>query len=276
MLLFKRLVSVAAGLVCVALAGAAAAACPTAPTQTAITGANFAASSVSVSSYTSTFQVPFHMDNGWKSDGSGLGALTIDTSCVLEGDIVSIGGTALALGQTTKSASIPVVLPSDQFPLQVVGYDSGMVTATATPANSSHAAGTSIGGLFSVSFFRVSGGSGEVGNLMWISSGGSTGALVVRLWQKNPSGTTCTDNSAYAGSATDDANLIIPPFTITPSAPAVTTGDAKTYATYQFTPPLSATNASSNTTLYACVTTVATDTADQNQAVRLGVSGPQD
>lgn len=145
------------------------------------------------------------------------------------------------------------------------GYDTGPVQVTATPANSSHAAGTSVGGLFTLSLARTSGGSGEITQVLFKSSGASTGQYVVRIWGRNPTNTTCTDNSAFAGSNTDDAQLITPPFSITPAAPAVTTGDANTYASvlntnYGFL-------TSGNTNVYACVVTVATDTADENKAV---------
>ena len=155
-----------------------------------------------------------------------------------------------------------------------VGADSGATYATATPANSSHAAGTSIGGLMAISVARVTGGSGIITNLNYISTGGSTGQLVVRLWQKNPANTTCTDNTAFASSITDDQNLITAPFSITPAAPASTTGDAKTYASmsnlvYDYA------NQSTNKIIYACLVTVSTDTADENSAIYVGLSGPQ-
>lgn len=148
------------------------------------------------------------------------------------------------------------------------GYDSGPVQASATPANSSHAAGTSIGGLFTLPMARTNGGSGEITQVRLKSAGGSTGQYVVRIWDKNPSNSTCTDNSAFSGSATDDANLITPPFTMTPTAPANTTGDANTYAALLST-NFGFLNAdtSPGKNLYACVVTVATDTADQNKAV---------
>jgi hypothetical protein len=156
------------------------------------------------------------------------------------------------------------------------GYDSGPVSATATPANSSHAAGTSIGGLFTIALARTAGGSGIITNLGYKSTGASTGQLVIRLWQKNPTGTTCTDNVAFAGADADDVNLIIPPLSITPAAPASTTGDANTYASVQgVTWDYKNVDTSPGQNLYACLVTVATDTADENKLVRLTLSGPQ-
>lgn len=165
---------------------------------------------------------------------------------------------------------------SQANPLPVGGSDGGAISATATPANASHAAGTSIGGLFTIPIARAAGGSGILTSAFWSSSGGSTGQLVLRIWQKNPASTTCTDNTAFAGNATDDANLITPPFSLTPSAPSVTTGDAKTYASaLNLTVDYKNADTTPSQNLYACAVTVATDTADQNNAVRLTLSGPQ-
>jgi hypothetical protein len=158
----------------------------------------------------------------------------------------------------------------------ITGYDSGVVSATATPANSSHAAGTSIGGLFTIQVARINGGSGIISNMLWKSTGGSTGTLVIRIWQKNPTGTTCIDNSAFVGSDTDDAFLLTAPFAITPAVPAIATGDAATYATLNglfFDYKNSDTTLSMN--VYVCAITIATDTLDQNKTIRLSLSGPQ-
>lgn len=158
----------------------------------------------------------------------------------------------------------------------VVGYDSGIISATATPVNSSHAAGTSIGGLFSVALARTAGGSGIITNFNYKSTGGSTGQLVARIWQKNPSSSTCTDNVAFVSSNTDDANLITSPFSITPAAPSVTTGDSATYISIQgVTWDYKNLDTTPGLNIYICLITVATDTADQNNSVRVQLSGPQ-
>lgn len=169
----------------------------------------------------------------------------------------------------------------------VVGFDPGPAWVTSTPNSSSHAAGTSIGGLLKLPFGRggptpavpattAIGYSGIITQFGWISSGGSTGQLVIRLWAKNPVNTTCTDETAFAGSVTDDQYLITPPFSIIPAAPAVTTGDAKTYGgatglTYDFQ------NKDIPQTVYAyvCAVTVAPDTVDESAAIYAMVSGPQ-
>lgn len=164
----------------------------------------------------------------------------------------------------------------------VSGYDSGPVNNSTggSVANSSHAAGQSVGSLMTVPIGRPSLfqslNSGIVTNFMLVSPGGSTGSYVVRIWQKNPVNTTCTDNSAFVSSATDDLNLITSPFSVTASAPAVTTGDSKTYGLVSgMTVDFKNADSPPTPNLYVCVVTVATDTADQNTTIRVMLSGPQ-
>lgn len=162
--------------------------------------------------------------------------------------------------------------------LAQASYDSGSMPAVAVvPANASHAAGVSVGGLISLSVARMNGGSGEIENFLWTSSGGDTGGKLVRLWDARPTNTTCTDNVAFAGSTADDKRLIYPPFSFTPVAPANTTGDAKTYGVFNFSPLVSFHNQDFTATqfVYACVVTTATDTADQNATVYVNATGPQ-
>ena len=158
----------------------------------------------------------------------------------------------------------------------VGGYDSGPVTTTGAVNGSSHAAGTSVGGLLTTALARTNGGSGILTGLQWISPGGSTGQLVLRGWTKTPSAT-CTDQTAYAGNAADDPYLIPgTPVSITPAAPAVTTGDARTYASLtSLTWDYKNADTSPTQNIYWCVVTVATDTADESSSVRLTVSGTQ-
>jgi hypothetical protein len=165
-----------------------------------------------------------------------------------------------------------------------VGYDSGAIVVTATPNSSSHAAGSSVGGLFVVPLARTAGGSGILTSVFWKSTGGATTQLLVRIWQWNPTSTTCTDQTAFVGSDTDDAYLITPPFSFTPAAPASTTGDSATYAsstglTWDYKNSDSTVAGFNNTAksqnLYVCVLTTATDTADESKTVRLTLSGPQ-
>lgn len=184
--------------------------------------------------------------------------------------------------------------------LPVIGFESGPVAVTGTPANSSHAAGTVVGpaagtlvgpngrpvtqltgnqsGVFVLPISRVASGSvtGQsniVTQFAMTSSGGSTGQYVVRIWTQPPVNTTCVDNTAFAGNfATDDNYLMTPPFALTPAAPTSTTGDTSTYAsltvqTFDFSSPQGF--------AYVCLQAVATDTADENKPIRVMMSGPQ-
>jgi len=154
------------------------------------------------------------------------------------------------------------------------GRERGMITVVGTGGSVSHTAGQSVGGVFAIPLGRQNTGSGIVTNFMLIDAGGSITALLVRIWQKNPSGSTCNDNAAFVSNAADDAHLIVPPFTVTPAAPANTTGDAKTYAsvagvTWDYQNPLG------DVLVYVCLITQATQTiAGTNQ--RVGLSGPAD
>ena len=148
----------------------------------------------------------------------------------------------------------------------VGGYDSGTSPAqTATPANASHPAGQSVGGLFSVPLARANGGGGQLEQITFMSVGGDTPTLLVRVWDRKPTSGSfaCADNAAYvAGSTTDDSHLLTPPFTVTLVAPTTATGDAKTYGYAVFSPPLSFKNQDSATTqdLYVCALATSTFT----------------
>lgn len=194
-------------------------------------------------------------------------------SLATEADLYWASGTSAPVFQPITSMN-PLPVTGTVTNGNIGGFDSGAVYAEATPANSSHAAGTSIGGLFTIALPRTTPGSGINTNLLWKSTGGSTGTLAVRVWQKNPSHTTCTDNVAYSTTdETDDRALIVPPTqTLTPIAASSTTGDAATYA---WLTNLVVDYKSSDGNIYACAVTVATDTLDENKLVRLIASGPQ-
>lgn len=177
----------------------------------------------------------------------------------------------------------------------VVGFESGPSSVVGTPANSSHAAGTAVGptgnltpftnaatvgtnqsGLFVIPIMRGPGLSAIITQFALTSSGGSIGNYVVRIWRKLPINTTCIDGTAFAGNfTTDDADLITPPFSVAPAAPAVTTGDANTYASMTVqTFDAQNTDIPATRNLYVCLQTVSTDTADNNKPMRVMLSGP--
>lgn len=190
------------------------------------------------------------------------------------------------VGMCLNAAGQAVPASSGQCaPSGAYGADSGPVTAALTPANSSHAAGTALGaggasgnqsGLFVLSIARSSGGSGIAIHLWYKSTGGSTGVILARAWSRLPANTTCKDNTAFAGSDTDDAYLLGAPFSFTPVAPANTTGDSATYADLQnLNIDFKNQDAAPTQNIYVCLVTVATDTADENNLIRLYAAGPQ-
>lgn len=184
-----------------------------------------------------------------------------------------------------SSVALASVNPSYAFDNTYIGnvgsYDSGPVKASCTGspcvANSSHAAGTSVGGLFTMPLGTINGGSGILTALGYMSPGGSTGQMVLRGWTKTPS-STCTDNTAFSANSADDPYRIIgTPVTITPARDAAaTSGDARTYADLTgLTLDYKNNDATASPNLYFCLVTVATDTADQNTTPVLLGAGPQ-
>lgn len=157
------------------------------------------------------------------------------------------------VGQAVQQGTIP----------WTVGGDTGTTPVTSnTPANASHAGGQSVGGLFKIPVARTNGGSGAISRLFGHSNGGDVGQLQWKVWDKNPTNTTCTDNSAFVGSATDDLHLIASAVAMTPAVLGQTQGDTKTYFENDYVPPASYVNQDSPPTqfIYACAVAVATFT----------------
>ena len=218
----------------------------------------------------------WNLTEGTKSDaayaGSGSSSIVAALKGIYAALVAALPAGANIIGkvgidQTTPGTTNGVVINSGN----AGGFDSGPVQASSSVNSSSHSAGQSLGGLLTLSVADTSGGSGGISAIAYKSSKGSTGQIVVRIWAHNPTNTTCTDNTAFVGSATDDAFLLTPPFTLTPAAPAVTTGDANTYAA--LLPGRLSFKASGNTNVYACAVTVATDTTDESGTVYIIVSG---
>jgi len=176
------------------------------------------------------------------------------------------------------AAALAIASIAPAFAQQAGGFDSGSSAwQTATPNSSSHAAGSSVGGLFTVPVARFPGGSCVIQNLQWISTGGSTNPLLIRIWDVNPVNTTCTDQTAFAGSETDNRHLVPGGLiSVTPAAPTSTTGDAFTYGDKTtLTVDYRNQDAVATKNVYVCVVTTTTDTADESKAVYLSLSGPQ-
>jgi hypothetical protein len=153
-------------------------------------------------------------------------------------------------------------------------------TSTSGTLASTHAAGSSVGGLFSLAFLRTAGGSAQLQSLTWQSNNGGNVQLQARIWTKNPTSTTCTDGSAFVASATDDAYLVTKPplaFTPMPAPDSTVATDAKTYYSLSGL-NLAVQNADSTpgNNLYICITAFASDANDNSHVVVLGLSGIND
>ena len=174
-------------------------------------------------------------------------------------------------------------------PLYVAGNESGTAPVqTATPANASHAAGQSVGGLFTIPMLRVAGGGGLLEYIPIMSVGGDPAPLQVSVWDRKPTNSNfaCTDNSAYAdgsgstgGTVGADQSHMLPGFpqSVTLAVPAQTTGDAKSYGVVTLLPPISVKNqdATPSVNLYVCLKAASTYTPG-GAAYYVNAIGPQD
>ena len=157
-------------------------------------------------------------------------------------------------------------------PCSSANVDTLPVAQQATPANSSHAAGVSVGGLFTFPFLRAAGTTGGITEIWIKSAGGYTGGYYVYLWNKKPA-STCTDNSAFSFSASDATHLIAAPILLTPSVGA--TNDTASYVQTNgfYLPVQNADTTPTTVNVYGCLIAAATDTADQNAVVTFSLEG---
>jgi len=183
---------------------------------------------------------------------------------------VTAAGTAAANAIAIQGVALGQAVP-------VSGYDSGPITASATPANASHTAGQSVGGLFSVGVARITGGSGIITSILFKDTNGVAESYVLRVWSKNPTNTTCADNTNFAGSATDDQYLIGGgPVSIATAVPASTQGDSAVYAALTgLTWDYKNADGTATQNVYVCLVTTATYTPAASKLVYVTVSGPQ-
>ena len=174
------------------------------------------------------------------------------------------------------------------------GYDSGSSTGWVlnTPNSSSHAAGSAVGcdpstcsgnqgGLWKLPVARLTttdnngGTGGLITSFMVKFTGGTAATYQFRMWDKAPTTTTCKDQTAFSGDATDDLHLIAL-FTAVSIAPTNTTGDSNVYINLT---GLSIDYKSQDTTptgyVYVCMQATATDTADESAAIYMMASGPR-
>lgn len=152
-----------------------------------------------------------------------------------------------------------------------VGTGTSPASDTHTPANSSHALGTSVGGVFIIPLGRHA----TLAQLSIKSSGGNTASYLVRIWNQYPL-STCTDNVAFLHVAGDYTHSLPgAPFVIIPVAPAATTGDSSTYGTVSLLYPYTNTDVPATANIYVCLVAVSIDASDANNPVTVQALGWQ-
>jgi len=184
------------------------------------------------------------------------------------------GSTTSAPANTSGRTNIVSCDLSGNLRISGGGFEFNVGTAP-TVQNAAYAAGQSIGGLQTVSIGSTNGLSGILDQFGYASKGGSTVAVVVYVWDTNPSNTTCTDKTNFVASATDNAHLVTgAPILLTPAL-VVSAQDTATYAsstnlTGNFV------NGSSNTNLYVCILANAAVTPATTSDVRFQIQGVKD
>jgi len=136
-------------------------------------------------------------------------------------------------------------------PAKAQNNDVGLIFAP-TVQNAAYASGNAMGGLQTLGFFQAK--ASAVFDNFWIASqGGSTTAMTIYLFTANPSGSTCTDKSAFSLAAADVSKLAMAPFVVTPAV----VGAGSTVSFAQFTAAISVSNTDSapgpRSLLYLCI-----------------------
>jgi hypothetical protein len=185
-------------------------------------------------------------------------AITSNTTGSLSGKLRGLVAWAYtrmpaALGQTTASASLPVVVASDN--ILTAGGNTTLVSVTPTVSTSpAYTSGDSVGAKQTIaSAVRTSGGTGILQNLTVTDKGNQKAALEILIFDSDPTAGTYTDNGATALS-TDLAKVIA---RISVAATDYITIDSKAVAKVAVGQVV---KASGSTSLYAVATTTSTPT----------------
>lgn len=167
--------------------------------------------------------------------------------------------------------------PSSSGSLTTTGLVGGYefnASVVPTVQNAAYAAGQSLGGLQTISIGSTNSLSGILTGIRIASKGGSTVSMVVYIWSKNPTNTTCADKTNFVVSQTDNEALVAPPTTITPAL-GVSAQDTTTYGNAaNLVWPFN--NGSTNTDLYICILANAAVTPATTSDLRLNISGTKD
>lgn len=204
------------------------------------------------------------------------GTLCISAVSV-SGTVTANQGTAGAspwpvkIDQTTPGSTNGVVANAGANVIGKVGTDPAAyknVWIKPTIQNAAYAQGNALGGLMS---FTVT-SSGALMVVQGRSASGSTVAKTVRVWDHNPTNTTCTDKAAFVGSAADDLFMVLNG-SLGQLFPAVS-GDAAT-ASFGALTNLALSYVSDGTTLYMCVTDNTAETPPTTGDWQFGVKTAQ-
>jgi hypothetical protein len=145
-------------------------------------------------------------------------------------------------GSLLSARGAQLVAPGvENFPVQaaqsgtwVVGGNAA-VSVVPTIQAAAYASGNAVGALQTVAVFRsTSQPSGIINNVLLAWKGTQTTAITFYVFDTNPSGSTCTDKTAFSLATADIPKLALQPFTLTAAAPAV--GTTATSAASAFAP----------------------------------------
>ena len=192
--------------------------------------------------------------------------------------VVGIGTAATPAGGTVSVDCVSGCGGSAGTPTNVVGNVGGYefnASVIPTVQNASYTAGQSLGGLQTISIGSTASLSGILTGISVESNGGSLTGIVAYVWSKNPASTTCTDNTNFVVSQTDNKALVNNAPTLIIPAIIVSGQDTHTYAAStnlvgNFV------NGSANTDLYVCLLTNATVTPATTTDIRLNIQGTKD
>jgi hypothetical protein len=165
-------------------------------------------------------------------------------------DTTTIAGSAPGTAGTPSANAVTVQGAAGATPI-VTSTDVAVYVAP-TIQNAAYASGNAVGALQSVSVFRTTNQpSGVLNALLLAWKGTETTPLTFFVFDTNPTGSTCTDKTAFSLATADIPKLALAPFTLTAAAPAV--GTTSTYAQSSFS-PVSVKNQDSGATqnLYIC------------------------
>lgn len=125
------------------------------------------------------------------------------------------------------------------------------LAVTPTVQNAAYSASNALGGLQTVQAFRSTLPASGILNNFWLASkGGSTVGVTVYIFDTNPTGSTCTDKTAFALASADVAKLAFAPFVLTPAAPQ---GATQTIAQQTLSTSVKNQDATTTTNLYVCL-----------------------